>query len=84
MSHVESGALLCPVVQWIGNPGCMLHLPQLSGEASCLLNSLLHSVSGSVQGQKTWVNISAFVQKNYDAIRLHSCVKGLIWSQENQ
>lgn len=82
MSHVESGALLCPVLQWIGNPGCMLH--QLFGESSCLLNSLSHRVSGSVQGQKTWVNISAFVQKNYDAIRSHSCVKGLIWSQENQ
>lgn len=33
---------------------------------------------------KTWVNISEIAQKNYDAIRSHSCVKGLIWSQENQ
>lgn len=51
MPHVQSGALLCSVVEWIGNPGCMCHVPQLFGEVS-ILNCFLHSVSASVQGQK--------------------------------
>lgn len=52
MPYVQSGALLRSVVQWTGNPGCVFDLPQLFGEVSCLLNFLLHSVSGSALEQK--------------------------------
>jgi len=46
--HVHSGPLLCTVIQWTGNPGCMFDLLQVFGEVSCFLNFLLQNMSESV------------------------------------